>query len=190
MEEKPLAKVKYPALGVCGLSCRLCPAYNAEKSWCGGGCNTKTRMAVGCPFITCALKKKGVEFCWDCDENTTCGKWKKHREYGKKRDSFKCYQTLDGDIAFIVKNGVAAFEKLQKIREKLLGQMLEDFNEGRSKSYYCIAATVMDIEELKLALTEAKTTSKGLDIKGKSKTLHNILDKFAGKRGYTLKLRK
>jgi hypothetical protein len=26
-------------------------------------------MAVGCPFITCAVKKKGIEFCWDCEEN-------------------------------------------------------------------------------------------------------------------------
>jgi len=33
-------------------------------------------MAAGCPFITCAVKKKGIEFCWDCEENKTCEKWK------------------------------------------------------------------------------------------------------------------
>jgi ACT domain-containing protein len=175
---------------VCGLSCRLCPAYNAEKSWCGGGCKTKTRMAVGCPFITCALKKKGVEFCWDCGESTTCGKWKRHREYGKKRDSFKCYQTLESDIAFIMENGVAAFEKLQKEREKLLKAMLKEFNDGRSKSYYCIAATVMDIAELKRALADARMKSIGLDIKGKSGAMHSILDAIARKKGYNLTLRK
>jgi hypothetical protein len=47
MKGNPPIKVKYPALGICGLSCRLCPTYNAEKSWCGGGCRTETRMAVG-----------------------------------------------------------------------------------------------------------------------------------------------
>ncbi|MGC7847276.1 hypothetical protein ACP3TJ_09500, partial [Desulforudis sp. 1088] len=50
-----------------------------------------------------ALRKKGVEFCWDCEENKTYEKWRKHREAGKKVDSFKCYQKLDDDIAFIQK---------------------------------------------------------------------------------------
>jgi hypothetical protein len=147
-------------------------------------------MAVGCPFITCALKEKGVEFCWDCEDCTTCGKWKKHRKYGKTLDSFKCYQTLEKDIVYIMKNGVAAFEKVQKEREKFLGKMLKEFNEGRSKSYYCIAATVMDITELKQALAKAGMKSKGLDIKGKSRTLHFLLDEIARKKRYFLKLRK
>ena len=68
--------------------------------------------------------------------------------------------------------------------------MLRDFNEGRSKSYYCIAATVLEIEELREALTRAKKESDGLDIKGKSKVLHSILDDIAGKKSYCLKLRK
>ena len=70
-------------------------------------------MAVGCPFITCAVKKKGIEFCWDCTENITCEKWKKHREAGKKIDSFKCYQKLEEDISFIQKKGISEFEKIR-----------------------------------------------------------------------------
>lgn len=62
-------QIKYPEIGICGLSCRLCPMYNTKaKSKCVG-CKSKNRMAVGCPFITCAVKKKGIEFCWDCEEN-------------------------------------------------------------------------------------------------------------------------
>jgi len=60
-----------------------------------------------------------------CEENKTCEIWRKHREAGKKVDSFKSYQKLDDDIAFIKKNGVDEFEKLQKIREYLLREMLE-----------------------------------------------------------------
>jgi hypothetical protein len=147
-------------------------------------------MAVGCPFITCAIKKKGVEFCWECEENKTCEKWKKHREAGKKHDSFKCYQKLEDDIEFIQKNGVAKFEKMQKIREQILKEMLNEFNEGRSKSYYCIASTVMEIEELKEALSKARQHSKGLETKEKSKLLHSILDGIAVQKNYLLKLRK
>jgi len=113
-------KIKHFEIGICGLSCRLCPRYHTEgKSKCGG-CKTESRTAVGCPFITCAVKKKGIEFCWDCEENETCGKWKRHREFGKQRDTFKCYQRLEDDISFIQKNGVDEFNKLQKVKEKLL----------------------------------------------------------------------
>lgn len=56
-------QVDYPEIGICGLSCRLCPSYHIEgKSRCAG-CKSANRMAVGCPFITCAVKKKGIEFC-------------------------------------------------------------------------------------------------------------------------------
>jgi hypothetical protein len=147
-------------------------------------------MAVGCPFITCAVKKKGIEFCWECEESNTCEKWKRHREAGREHDSFKCYQTLEKDISFIEKNGISEFEGIQKQREHILKEMLRDFNEGRSKSYYCIAATVLDLEELKEAVARAKNESEGMDIKEKSKILHLILDAVALKNKYSLKLRK
>jgi len=147
-------------------------------------------MGAGCPFITCALKKKGIEFCWQCEESALCEKWSKHREASKRVDSFKCYQTLEDDISFIQKNGVNDFQKNQKIREQLLKEMLQNFNEGRSKSYYCIAATVLQIEELNIALIQAKKDSNKLDIKDKSKVLHSILDEIAKKKHYLLKLRK
>jgi hypothetical protein len=147
-------------------------------------------MAAGCPFITCAVKRKELEFCWDCVENGSCEKWKKHRDAGKKYDSFTCYQKLEDNIAFIRKNGLDEFERLQKLREELLKEMLQEFNEGRSKTYYCIAATVLEIEELEAALKQAKESPKKLDLKGKSKLLHGILDDIAEKKRYCLKLRK
>lgn len=183
-------RIEYPAIGICGLSCLLCPSYNTEAKSICLGCKSEGRIAAGCPFITCALKKKGIEFCWECDESETCHKWKNHRETGKKKDSFKCYQKLENDIAFINKNGVAEFEKTQIDREEILKDMLKEFNEGRSKSYYCIASTVLDIDELEDALKGARQVSKGLDIKEKSRLLHSIIDEIAGRRNYYLKLRK
>jgi len=183
-------KIKYPETGICGLSCRLCPNYHTDaKSRCPG-CKSDYRMSAGCPFITCAVKNKGIEFCWDCEENKTCVKWKKHREAGKKHDSFKCYQALENDIAFIQKHGVKKFIKGQKVKEKLLKAMLKDFNDGRSKSYYCIAATVMKTEELRQIIIKAKKAAAGINIKERAKVLHKILDETAAKKKYFLKLRK
>jgi hypothetical protein len=147
-------------------------------------------MGAGCPFITCALKKKGIEFCWQCEESISCKKWSRHREKGRRVDSFKCYQTLEDDISFIQKHGVDEFQKNQKIREQLLKEMLQNYNEGLSKSYYCIAATVMQIDELKDALIQVKKDAKNLEIKEKSRVLHSMLDEIAQGNNYLLKLRK
>jgi hypothetical protein len=164
--------------------------YHTEGQNKCGGCKSKFRIAVGCTFITCVFKKKEVEFCWDCKEHVTCEKWIKHRETGKQHDSFKCYQKLEENISFIQKNGIVEFEKLQKKREKLLNVMLQDFNEGRSKRYYCIAATVLEIYELQQVLSKAKEQSRGLERKAKSKVLHSLLDSIAESNNYLLKLRK
>ena len=147
-------------------------------------------MAAGCPFITCAVKRKGIEFCGDCDESKTCDRWAKHRAQGKVHDSFKSYQKLADDIVSIQSNGIAEFRKEQRVRENLLKVMLGEFNEGRSKSYYCIAATVMEVDELKSALRGARLHSKGMPIKEKSKILRLILDKIAMEKKYLLKLRR
>jgi len=163
--------------------------HTRTKSRCFG-CKSKARMAVGCPFITCAIKRKGIEFCWTCEVDKNCEKWRKHREAGKRFDSFKCYQRLEDNIALVQKNGIKKFEKVQKTRERLLKEMLQYFNEGRSKSYYCIAATILEIEELENALHKAKKESRRLEIKERSKVLHSLIDEAAEKKGYRVKLRK
>jgi hypothetical protein len=183
-------EIKYPEVGICGLSCRLCPWHHSEGESRCEGCKSTNRMAAGCPFITCAVKRKGLEFCWDCLENESCEKWKKHRDAGRKYDSFTCYQKLEDNIAFIQKNGVDEFEGSQKLREEILKEMLQEFNEGRSKTYYCVASTVLEIDELEAALKQARESLEKLDLKGKARLLHAILDAVADKRQYCLKLRK
>jgi len=182
--------IEYVDIGVCGLSCRLCPMYNTDAQSRCEGCKSRARMAVGCPFITCAVRNKGVEFCWQCPESETCTKWQKHRQAGMQRDSFKCYQALESDIAYIGQNGVEKLSEQQSIRAGLLREMLAMFNDGRPKSYYCIAATVMNPEELEEALDKAKALSEGKSAKERAKILHGLLDGAAARQGYHLALRK
>lgn len=183
-------EISYVEIGICGLSCRLCPAYHREtKSKCDG-CKSEYRMGAACPFHNCALKKKSVEFCGFCEENATCVRWSKHREMGKKYDSIVCYQKVEDNIGFIEKNGVVEFEEQQKTRENLLKAMLAEFNEGRSKTLYCIAAAVLKIEELEKVLNEARAKATGLDLKAKATIMHSLLNEVAYKKNYLLKLRK
>lgn len=183
-------QIQYPELGICGLSCRLCPSYHAQGASRCGGCKSANRMAVGCPFITCAVKQKGIEFCWECAEGETCPKWRRHRTASTQYDSFVCYQKLEENIALVQRAGVNAFEKTQQARAKLLRHMLDQFNEGRSKTYYSIAATVMEIAELQTALAQAKRAAATMPLKERAKLLHALLDEIAASKQYVLKLRK
>jgi hypothetical protein len=179
------------ALGVCGLSCRLCPAYHRQTQSRCPGCKSAFRQGAACPFVTCAVKKQGVEFCWQCNESQTCARWKKHAQDRQAHDSFVCYQKIDSNIATMQTAGVDEFEKQQAAREKLLKQqMLAEFDEGRSKSFYCVAGTVLEVGELEGALEEARKKAEGLQLKEKAKVMHTELDRVAKERGYLLKLRK
>jgi len=147
-------------------------------------------MRAGCPFITCAIKKKNIEFCWQCDESDTCEKWRAHRKFSQEYDTFVCYQNLEDNIASIKRHGIDSFEDSQLIRENLLKVMLSNFNEGRSKTYYCISATIFEIKDLRAALAQAGKDSDGLTIQERSKKLHTIMDKIAEDQHYYLSLRK
>ena len=182
--------IEHPQIGICGLSCRLCPSYHIKGQSKCDGCKSEYRMRVGCPFITCAVKRKGLEFCWQCDESAACEKWQAHREFSQAHDTFVCYQKLEDNIAFVQQHGIDEFKKYQLLRERYLLEMLDEYNEGRSKRYYSIAATVLEIAALEEALLQAKKLSANLDIKEKSKIMHAILDEIAEKHGYHLRLRK
>ena len=64
------------------------------------------------------------------------------------REPYTVNELLAGDqeVIFVVQD--RGEEKIQIIREQLLREMLHDFNEGRSKSFYCNAATILAIDEL------------------------------------------
>jgi hypothetical protein len=140
-------------------------------------------MGAHCPTAKCAVDKKGIEFCWECPQNGGCSRWQKHAEYGRTHDSFVSYQKLENNVAFITKNGISAFEKEQQTREQLLRELLAEFNEGRSKSLYCIAANVLEIPELESLLGEARQNSKGMTIREKAVLVHSLLDKIAAEKG-------
>lgn len=73
--------------------------------------------------------------------------------------------------------------------------MLQNFNDGKSKSFYCIATTLLPIRDLETSLKKAEQKIKAEkiksdDLKTKSKILKGFLNNFATKEGIELKLRK
>ena len=91
-----LLGIRYPEVAVCGLSCRLCPHYHTAGASRCTGCKGESRMSAGCAFLTCAVKRRGIESCGDCGDKSSCERWASHRAAGREHDSFVTYPGARG----------------------------------------------------------------------------------------------
>lgn len=194
MVESPVKK--YPTLGCCGLDCGLCPRYYTVGSSRCPGCAGPDffNKHPSCGYITCCVKKKGLEVCAQCDE-FSCSKFAAWLDKLTLEDSFLTHQKTKSNLYFIKKQGLERFLEQQGKRIKLLERMLRDFDDGRSRSFFCIATTLLPVTELESLIGEAERKIKTDkvkvdDIKTKAKILKELLNGFAAKGGLELKLRK
>jgi len=178
---------KYPTIAVCGLDCGLCPRYyTAGPSRCPGCAGPDFfHKHPSCSFITCCVKKRGLEVCGECPD-FPCPKFKTEEEYRrvKESSSYPTYRKVLSNLNFIKEHGIERFMDQQTRRIRLLERMLADFDDGRSKSYYCRAAGSLDPALLEHALdTAARTMNtdhvKPNDAKARARILRALLDAVA-----------
>ncbi|MCK4310774.1 MAG: DUF3795 domain-containing protein, partial [Methanomicrobia archaeon] len=152
---------KYPTIGACGLDCGLCPRYYTQgPSRCPGCCGSDFfSKHPTCSFITCCVKKKNFEVCAECPE-FPCSKFEFEGE--NSYDSFITHRKTIFNLNFIKEKGIEKFIEQQKKRIKLLETMMNHFDEGRSKSFYCIATALLSIESLEKSLNNVE---KSEDVK-------------------------
>jgi len=86
------------------------------------------------------------------------------------------------------------FIEQQGKRIGLLKTMLEEFDDGRSKSYYCIATALLPVTVLEESMRRAQgqikpDKAKSGDVKARAGILKGFLDDCAAKTGVELKLR-
>ena len=184
----------YPTIGVCGLDCGLCARYYTGGTSRCPGCTGPdfSNKHPSCSFITCCVKKKNLEVCAECSE-FPCSKFKSEEEYQqlKQSSSYPPYKKIISNLNFIKEYGIKKFIKQQKKRIKLLETMIENYDDGRSRSFYCKAAALLDLTILKNSLDKVtqkiKTDNiKPNDTKTKAKILKSILNEIALKKGAEL----
>ena len=88
------------------------------------------------------------------------------------------------NLNFIKEHGIEKFMEQQKKRIKLLETMIENFDDGRSRSFFCKVAALIDLTSLRRSLDKAiekiKTENiKQNDVKNKAKILKTILNEVA-----------
>ncbi len=201
-KSKPLAKTiasgnalkRYPTIGVCGLDCGLCPRYyTVGPSRCPGcGGPDFQNKHPSCSFITCCVKKKGLEVCAECAE-FPCSKFKSDDEYRqlKGSSSYPPYKRLMPNQKFIKEYGIVRFIQQQEQRTRILEAMLAEYDDGRSKSFFCKAAALLDLQNLSGCLDRAcqkiRTEKiKRSDVKKRAQILKGILIEIGQKEGVDL----
>ncbi len=181
----------YPTIGVCGLDCGLCPRYyTIGTSRCPGCVGPDFfEKRPSCSFITCCVKKKNLEVCGECPD-FPCSKFKSEEEYQqlKESSSYPSYKKVMPNLNFIKEYGIEKFAEQQKERIQLLQIMIENFNDGRSRSYFCRASAFLDPTSLKNLIDKATWKIKAEkieqnDFKNKAKILKAIIHEAALKKG-------
>jgi hypothetical protein len=177
---------KYPTIGACGLDCGLCPRfYTVGPSRCPGcsGPNFFNKHPT-CSFITCCVKKKNLEVCAECSD-FPCIKFKSEEEYNqvKESSSYPSCKKILPNLYFIKEYGIKKFIEQQSKRIKLLETMINKFNDGRSRSFFCRAAIFLDLATLENSIKKATKTIKSekikqTDIKSKANILKTIINEI------------
>ena len=192
MAEKYPVK-KYPIVGVCGLDCGLCPRYHTDgKSKCSGCCGAGFwEVHPPCFFITCAVKQKGLETCGQCTEWQECLKYSQLLESEQGYDSFISYKPVSKNITFIRKYGITGFAKQATEKQNLLFFILNNYDDGRSKLFFCMACQLIPLNKMHETVTSIKSKiPEGADIKKKAKIARATINKMADSLKIDLKLRK
>jgi hypothetical protein len=177
----------YPTIGVCGLDCGLCPRYYTRGTSRCPGCAGPDffNKHPSCSFITCCVKKKGLEVCAECAD-FPCSKFKTEEEYrqAEESSSYPSYKAVMRNLNFVKEHGIREFIARQKKRIKLLESMIENFDDGRSRSFFCRTACLHDLTSLGSALNQAirKVKTDNIrqdDTKAKARILKEILSHSA-----------
>jgi hypothetical protein len=183
---------QHPIIGACGLDCGLCQRYHSGGTkpcpgCCGQGFWDNT---PSCGIITCCVKQRGLEVCGQCNELEYCPRVMRNLEAAKRRDTVLSYQTMPSNLELIHKRGLKVMVKRQQDKVDFLRLLIKDYNDGRSKGFYCLAVQLLPLDGLKASLAEAQAQiTPDMMPKDRTKMVRTAFGKLAEEVGVELKLR-
>ncbi len=188
----------YPTIAVCGLDCGLCPRYyTVGPSRCPGcGGPSFSEKHPSCSFITCAVKKRALEVCGECAD-FPCSKFKGLEESHDvpESSSYPPRARMLPNLRFIRDKGIKEFMRQQRARIGLLEAMIERYDDGRSRSFFCRAAALLEPSLVKDCLKRAgKAIAAGgaaaAGAAGRAGVLRSMLEEVAAAEGIELRVKR
>jgi hypothetical protein len=177
---------KHNTIGCCGIDCGLCPRFHTKgDSVCPGcgGLNFKEKHP-SCGFVSCCVVKKGLEVCSDCNDYA-CSRFDSERS-GK--DSFVTHKKVFMNLDFIKSYGMDCFLEQQRIRNDILTDFLTNYDDGRSKSFFCICCALLPLVNLEETIEFMKDFRSISDLGEKNKLLRSKLQSEAVNLNLDIKL--
>ena len=134
-------------IGCCGIYCGLCNKYQSKAPSRCIGCKSGEQHSW-CSIWNCCAKRHGFETCTKCGEIFHCAIFlrRKVAEWIPAADN----------LLQIKEVGLENMLKEQKERQTLVEELLQNYNEGRSMSFYCKVCARMPIGLINKAIKEAK----------------------------------
>ena len=134
-------------IGCCGLYCGLCNKYQSTAPSRCIGCKLGEQHSW-CSIWNCCVKKHGYETCIECEQVFQC-------EIFLRRKVAEWIPAAD-NLRQIKAVGLKSWLIEQRERQALLEKLLQNYNDGRSMSFYCKVCARMSIELISKAIEEAK----------------------------------
>jgi hypothetical protein len=149
---------------------------------CGGGAGNQ-----GCAIAKCSLRQGGLEYCFQCGEYP-CEKYDNTEAF----DSFITHRNQLKDMEKAQKTGMEQYHSDLHKKAEILRYLLLDYNDGRHKSFFCIAVNLLEIQDLNAVMEQIshETCGGNLSIKEKSAVAARLLQSVAEQRSVVLKLNK
>lgn len=178
---------KYCIIGCCGIDCGLCPRFHTQGSSACPGCGGPDFKSKhpSCGFLTCCATKNGYEVCSDCS-TYPCQRFEPEKS---GYDSFVTHRKVFPNLASIKSGGIEQFIRQQGLRREILTEFLTNFDDGRSKSFFCIGCTLLPLDCLQ-SVHKASRDCTGEDIKVNNQRLRALITAQAAEHGISLKLNK
>ena len=169
-------------IGCCGLYCGLCNKYQSKAPSRCIGCKLGEQHSW-CSIWNCCVKKHGFETCTECSEIFDCAIFlrRKVAEWIPAADNLRQIKEV----------GLENMLKEQQERHALVEELLQNYNEGRSMSFYCKVCSRMPIELINKTIKEGKEKLisgkvNEADMKSKAKILKVIIKELALKANVNL----
>ena len=151
---------------------------------CGGENFKEKHPSCGC-FSCCAVKH-GYEVCSECSDY----KCERLRAENVNYDSFVTHKKMFENLDEIKNNGMVGFIERQKVRIDILKEFISNYNDGRSKSFFCVSSALLPLDKLQEINQLKKTQSDSSDLKAINKQLKALLKEAADELKIELKLTK
>ena len=178
---------EFPLFSACGLNCGLCPRYHTDGATKCPGCAGEGFSAKhpSCGVLTCS-QRRGVEYCCLCEEYP-CTRYDGIDLF----DSFITHKNQLKDFEKVKSTGFDAYKAELNNKIALLKYLLENFDDGRKKSFFCIAVNLFDLHDTEYVMAQIMDkTGQDDSKKEKAATAVRIFQVMAEKRNVLLQLRK